>query len=337
MIKNGAIYFKYFLPSANGTMETLNTIITGLPDAGMHINYQKSAYAAYPMAIAVQFKKLGFKTQFFYGGYLSWQRLGDFAKAQGFDEVYGGAHMKLGQQTNEWGVDDKVLFDFITANVKQVDQPTFNVIMTTSNHPPFSINLAAENFPQEVVTKHTRKYAHELGHIWYSDKTIGAFIEKIITIDNGALFAITGDHYGRRHVAPQPSLFDLNAVPLIIYSANIKSGFTGTDIAGSHLDLAPTLIEMVAPQGFVYYSLGDSLLNKRAFNLGLGKNRIITKDFIATTDSEAIMFFNNSQVAKNIITNLKTRYAQGMCIARYIIKKGALLYDQPDHLHKTVK
>jgi len=346
LVKDGAIYFKYFLPGADGTMEALNTIITGIPDANMHINYQKTSYSAYPTAIAQQFKQLGFKTQFFYGGYLSWQRVGDFAKTQGFDAVFGGAHMKAGQQTNEWGVDDKVLFDFIVANVVKTKQPTFNVIMTTSNHPPFSINLEKENFNREDVAKYTSKNIHELGHIWYSDKTIGAFIKNITTIDNSALFAITGDHYGRRHIDPHPSLFDTTAVPLIIYGANIKRNFTGSSIAGSHSDLAPTLIEMVAPKGFVYYAFGNSLLNKRAFNLGLGKDRVITKDFIAATDSNEIMFFANNttidasiavqrsaqapetnQLHKNTINALKTRHAQAMCIARYIIKKGVLLHD----------
>jgi CTP synthase len=35
------------------------------------------------------FKRLGYRTRLFYGGYLSWQRFGIFARDQGADEVYG--------------------------------------------------------------------------------------------------------------------------------------------------------------------------------------------------------------------------------------------------------
>ena len=333
LINHGAIHFKYFLPGAHGTMETLNTIITGIPDANMHINYQKSAYVAYPTAIAQQFKQLGFTAQFFYGGYLSWQRLGDFAQAQGFDHVYGGAHMQQGKQTNEWGVDDKTLFEFVSANIQQAKQPTFNVIMTTSNHPPFSIDLTMEKFPRHLVAQHTDKYIHELGHIWYTDKIIGAFVDQIAAMDSSALFAITGDHYGRRHIMLDPSLFDTSAVPLIIYSKNKLPSFNGSRVAGSHLDLAPTIIEMIAPPGFTYYTIGESLLKKRAFNLGIGKNRIITTDFIAATDSNKIMLFNHHQISQSSLTKLITRYNQMMGIARYIIKKGVLLNEKNTQTH----
>jgi phosphoglycerol transferase MdoB-like AlkP superfamily enzyme len=319
-------------------METLNTFITGVLDARQHINYQKSARFPYPTALATQFKKLGFTPQFFYGGYLSWQHVGDFARAQDFAAVYGAAHIKNWQKTNEWGVDDRALFEFVAATIKAAKTPTFNLIMTTSNHPPFSIDLKREGFYKEKIEKLLAQYPNtntdvkELGHIWYADKTIGEFINKINAIDSTALFVITGDHFGRRHILPNPSSFEAAAVPLIIYGAKIKQYCNLHPCkavcltAGSHLDLGATLIELVAPKGFTYYAIGDNLLAKRKFNLGIGSDKIITPDFIASVYSTDIMCFKASVCAITAIDALKERFKQATNISRYIIKQGDVLY-----------
>jgi len=80
------LWVKRFLPVYRGTPHALNTIIAGLPDTKTMINYQVSSRKTYPTSIAPIFKKLGYRTRFFYGGYLSWQRIEDFCRNQGFDE-----------------------------------------------------------------------------------------------------------------------------------------------------------------------------------------------------------------------------------------------------------
>ena len=336
LIKKG-LHLKYFLPCANGTMATINTIITGFPDLDLHTNYQPNSYQAYPTALAKQFKNLGFKTQFFYGGYLSWQRLEDFVKTQGSDTVYGAAHISNWKQTNEWGVDDRTLFNFIAKNIQTSNVPTFNVIMTTSNHPPFSINLQAESFKTNKISKLLAQYPNtttnvkELGHIWYADKTIGEFITNITKQYPKALFAITGDHFGRRHILPNPPLFDVSAVPLILYGNNIKYYYKfPASVAGSHLDLGATLIELVAPKGFHYYALGANLLTSSNHTVGLGQQTIITRDFIASTTSQTIMYLrrNNYHINTNQLALCKQQYDQAMDIAWWMIKIG-------DHYEKN--
>lgn len=325
------LYLKYFLPCASGTMATLNTIITGLPDVELRTNYQPNSYQPYPTAIATQFKKLGFKSQFFYGDYLSWQRLEDFAYAQGFDAVYGAAHISDWQQTNEWGVDDQTLFDFITKTIATATTPTFNVIMTTSNHPPFSINLTREGFDEKTTAQLLAKYPHteakvkELGHIWYADKAIDRFVTKVTKHDSSALFAITGDHFGRKHILPNPPLFDLSAVPFILYGNNIQKHYNfHAKTAGSHLDLSATLIELIAAKGFVYHAMGENLFAQKTHGLGIGQQKIITTDFIAATTSADLMHLSKHKkpISEAQLTALKERHNQAMSIAWWLIKKG---------------
>ena len=68
------LYFDKFLPASGGTMQSLSSIISGFPYTLVEINYQVTAHKPYPSSIAETFKRLGYRTRLFYGGYLSWQR-----------------------------------------------------------------------------------------------------------------------------------------------------------------------------------------------------------------------------------------------------------------------
>src|SRR5574337_303793 len=141
-IASKGIHIRNFLPASDGTATSLTALVSGLADANVITNYQPSSRSPYPSSIAESFKRLGYRTRFFYGGYLSWQKIGDFMKGQGFDEVYGAAHIGSWAAHNEWGVEDEVLVDFIVRTVDQAaSRPSLNVIMTTSYHPPYELDV----------------------------------------------------------------------------------------------------------------------------------------------------------------------------------------------------
>jgi len=145
-IASQGLYVRDFLPASSGTMTSLASIITGMPDAGLQTNLQKSATRPFSSSIAETFNRLGYKTRFFYGGKLGWRRVGSFTKAQGFREIYGMAHMGENRSGNEWGVDDEYLFDFVSEKVTD-ELPSFNLILTTTYHPPYDIDIYAKGFP----------------------------------------------------------------------------------------------------------------------------------------------------------------------------------------------
>src|SRR5438270_12143771 len=128
-----------FVSSGVGTIQSLGVFITGLPFSRVLVNYQPIVRRGVPTAAAPIFKQLGYRTRFFYGGFLSWQRVGEFCREQGFDEVYGGDQMPAHSRSNEWGVDDEDLFRFVLEHTGP--EPTFNLIMSTSYHPPFSVDV----------------------------------------------------------------------------------------------------------------------------------------------------------------------------------------------------
>ena len=277
---------KAFVSAGPGTMPSLSTLITGLPEVGLHVNYQPSVRAGLSTAIAPIFKRLGYRTRFFYGGYPTWQRLGDFCREQGFDEVHGGAEMSDHPTGNEWGVEDRMLFDYILKMTG--DEPTFDIIMTTSDHPPFSVDVAAAGFALKVLPaelaqkfKASAEDVRILGHLWYSDHCLGEFVRQAQSRLARSLFAITGDHYSRRCLNPHPTIFERRAVPLVLLGPGILPfSQPPQPMAGSHLDILPTLIELAAPAGFVYHAFGRNLLDYSQPQIGFGANAVVTPEFI---------------------------------------------------------
>jgi phosphoglycerol transferase MdoB-like AlkP superfamily enzyme len=286
------IHVESFLPSSDGTMSSLTAIISGLPYTGLEINYQDTSRKTYPSSLAEAFKRLGYKTRFFYGGYLSWQKAGDFARAQGFDELYGAGHMSSWTSIHEWGLEDEYLFDFVAKTVDDA-RPSFNFILTTSYHPPYKIDVRGKGFPLKKLPDDLaplfdgRVDLNMLGHLWYADHCIGAFVQNEEKKLHGAVFAFTGDHYGRKFFNAKPDFFERSAVPLILYGKDVLRGVSlPKGAAGSHIDIAPTLIELAAPKGFAYYAVGNNLLAPRSHALGIGWGKMIGPDFIFSVADE---------------------------------------------------
>jgi phosphoglycerol transferase MdoB-like AlkP superfamily enzyme len=120
-----------------------------------------------------------------------------------------------------------------------------------------------------------------LGHLWYADHCLGIFVRNAEKKLHQAVFAFTGDHYGRKFINTRPDFFERSAVPFILYGKEVLRGISlPKGAAGGHIDISPTLIELAAPKGFTYYSTGNNLLDPRSRFLGIGWMKIMGPDFI---------------------------------------------------------
>jgi phosphoglycerol transferase MdoB-like AlkP superfamily enzyme len=284
-----------FISSGISTIESLGVIITGLPFARAFVNFQPTVRKGLPTAAAPIFKQLGYKPRFFYGGYLSWQRIGEFCREQGFEEAYGGDQMVPHARQKEWGVDDEHLFQFVLGHTGT--EPTFDLIMTTSYHPPYSVDVEKEGFDSSRLksdplgARLSTEQLRVLGHLWYSDKCAGDFISGAENKLERPLFAITGDHYSRKQYVsarPTQTLYEQLAVPLVIYGPKaLQSLHAPEALAGSHLDIVPTFIDLAAPRGFEYHAFGRDLFDQSKPQAGYGCNAVIGPDFILKINDPA--------------------------------------------------
>ena len=302
-IANNGISFNNFLPASESTMNSVSSIITGIPYAGVSQSQLGAINPTYCSSIFNQIEKLGYTTNFFYGGLLSWGNINNLFDNQGVDNKYSAVEKGGKTESGIWGIEDEYLFKLATQTIDTTNF-SFNIILTTSYHPPYSIDVIEKGFPEDYLNnlpKDILKHydgsmsLKELGHLWYSDKCIGDFVRDAQLKFPNALFCFTGDHYGRRFINAKPNLLETSTVPFIIYGNSITDSISINP--GSHIDVFPTLIEMIAPKGFTYFSFGKSLFELK--KIGVGKARAISKDNIELyRKATKISSFNLSSLIK---------------------------------------
>ena len=261
------------LAQGTGTMPAIIGLLTGMPDTGMYPNYNVGMLQEpYGLGIGPVMKKLGYKTVFWYGGFSTWQNVKNFALEQGFDEFHDASEMPSDEE-NAWGVADGDMFKAINAYMdKHRGEKIINVIMTTSNHPPYSVNVAKEGYDADKVRKNlpdsianTDQQIKEMGHIWYADHVMGEFISKEEQVDSTALFVITGDHSERFTFAREEGPKVASTIPIIFYGQGIKKEWLSPDAFGMSIQIIPTLAELVGRTGQTYEAMVPSLFNQGPF------------------------------------------------------------------------
>ncbi len=325
------IQVRSFISSGSSTMTSLGVLISGLPFARVMVNYQPVVRQGVPTAPANIFKRLGYRTRYFLGTALSWERSGEFCREQGFEEVYGGDQMRLHSSGNEWGVDDEDLFRFVLEHTGP--EPSFNLIMTSSYHPPYSVDVEKKGFDLNALRTNPmcldswKRQLQILGHLWYSDKCATEFASEAERKLERPLFVFTGDHYSRKKfvsVRPMNTLYDQFAVPLVLYGHKaLENVRTPKILAGSHLDVLPTLVNLTAPSGFVYHAFGRDLLDESQSQVGFGCKAVIGPSFILKIhDPTHVEDFHGQQVNNVDGKELELHYRQLEALGWWRAMKG---------------
>ena len=287
-------YSRNFMPNGDFTSTAITGLVTGLPDVNIKVNYQTRTYEKlYITSMAPAFKGLGYNVDFWYGGMPSWDSIAKMSLAQGFDNFYGYPDFNAPKQTT-WGTKDENLFNALLAHLTD-EPPTVHLIMTTTNHPPYNLDLAAEGYDAQAVTEALKKLpnvddvnqlAIELGHYWYMDEVITNFIRAAHEKFPESLFVVTGDHAVRCDPSRHPTIFEHQSVPFVLYGAGITKEILPPDAVGDHISIVPTLIELIAPKDFAYYSIAPSLFNSDG--VGFNTEAFLTTKVAGQIDSDVI-------------------------------------------------
>lgn len=271
--ENGA-HISTMLAHGSGTISAINGLLTGLPDTGLYENYQPmSLKEKYAMGIGYIMQQLGYKTVFWYGGFPGWQNLKNFVVAQGFEEFHCADEFgNIGG--NAWGCPDGMLLDKVVEYMaaEQADQRVFHMILTTSNHPPYTLDVDKMGFPRETVRNKLNsaiskddKTLTELGHIWYADKTMGDFVQKTEKKHPDSLFVITGDHSERFTFAVEQDNRTISTIPCIFYGQGVQQNWFPDNSIGCHMQIAGTLAAILGEPGFKYSAMMPTMFDNNAY------------------------------------------------------------------------
>lgn len=281
-------YCPTFLPNGASTVSAVTGIVTGFADANLYLTTMPEAFAApYPTASAPQLAALGYETNFWYAGPATWERIGAFTRAQGFAHFYSRGD--FGDVPGSvWGCEDEVLYERVLAGL--TDAPSFNVILNASNHSPYDVDVEAKGFDKERTRAALPEAARgdeallkELGHYWYADRELARFIHAVKERWPDSLVLVMGDHADRYNIEKTPTTYERYGIPFIVTGRGIHKGTLAPESAGSQIDAVPTLLELIAPKGFFYMSLGTSLTagNRQGVNYGF----FITRHAIGKADT----------------------------------------------------
>ncbi len=187
----------------------------------------------------------GYHTSFLYGGYGYFDNMNYFYGNNGF-EVVDRKDIDNPKFANIWGVSDEDLFDKLLSHLDQRDDvhpgvPNFTMVMSTSNHKPFTFPEGIPGIPASGGGRHAG--------VKYADYAIGKFIESARTHSwfNDTVFVIVADHGARVYGKTEIPLKTYR-IPLLIYApAHIQPQVI--DTLTGQIDIAPTVLGLL---GFAY-------------------------------------------------------------------------------------
>jgi len=185
-------------------------------------------------------KDKGYDTRFIYGGYGYFDNMNYFYSHNGFETV-DRTDFKKNEIIfeNAWGVSDEDLFNKAISEFNKsynAGKPFFSIIMTTSNHRPYTYPAGRIDIPSKSGRD---------GAVKYTDYAIGKLLRDAEKEpwSKDTVFVIVADHCAgsARKVALPVKKYE---IPLFIYSpGNIAP--RKIDKLASQIDVAPTVLGLL--------------------------------------------------------------------------------------------
>lgn len=328
-----------FIQNGYGTIETMDMMITGLYGTYFPVSEMTGKIPCFDSSTGKIFKDLGYDTNFYYFGSSAWRKIGTYTAAQGFNKSYGMENIH-NKQKSTWGIYDNEGFDFILESIdKNHNKPTFNMILSASNHPPYDIdtkkyyNIDTEKIKNFLDTNYPKDKRFPgitpeiLTVTEYSIKSVADFIKETYAKYPDSIFFVTGDHFDRSYPNPNRKIFTSTSIPLIIYGSGV-SEYKLKYSAGSHKDIVPTIVDMTAHKGFKFHSFGQSLVTDN-------KNEKTDKERIAVGAQSiangrycfngSLEYFDGEEKNENDLNTAKLFWDKkkaGEALSWYIVNKG---------------
>jgi phosphoglycerol transferase MdoB-like AlkP superfamily enzyme len=184
-------------------------------------------------------RQLGYHTSFLYGGFGAFDNMNAYFGGNGF-ALSDRSDILHPRFANIWGVSDQDLFahaiDYFDARAKE-NKPFFSIIMTTSNHKPFTFPAGIEG----VKPSHGGRSAGAR----YADYALGEFIRQARSKPwfKDTIFVIAADHGARAYGRAEVPLYSYE-IPLLILAPD-RLAPRQVDTLTSQVDVAPTVLGLL--------------------------------------------------------------------------------------------
>jgi phosphoglycerol transferase MdoB-like AlkP superfamily enzyme len=234
------LWFRHAYASGTRTVRGLEAFASSIPPIPTVSILRRPGFQGVATWGAVM-RSLGYQTSFLYGGYGYFDNMNAFFAENGF-HVEDRRSIDRVRFENIWGVADEDLFDHALATFDRLHaqgQPFFSIIMTTSNHKPFTFRagLEAYGIPAEGGGR--------AAGVRYADYALGEFLRDArghAWFDD-TLFVVAADHGARVYGAQQIPLRTYE-IPLMIWSPKHVAP-RRVDALMAQIDVAPTVLGLL--------------------------------------------------------------------------------------------
>ncbi len=270
------LFFKNVFATGTRTVRGLEALMLSVPPTpGQSILRRPKNENLYN--IGDYLEDVGYEAEFLYGGYGYFDNMNAFFRANSFsiwDQSTfddGEIHFK-----NAWGVSDEDLF---SKAIKRADSITqsgksfFQVIMTTSNHRPYT-------YPQKIDIP---SGSGRSGAVKYADFAIGEFLRQAQSKSwyENTIFIFVADHNASVGGNIAVPIVDFR-IPFIVFAPKLIKPQVIIKL-GSQIDVAPTILGLLGAR-YTSHFFGHDLLktnDERAFlgtyqKVGLLRENILT-------------------------------------------------------------
>ena len=268
------ITMNHMLSAGMTSRPSLVSLFTVFSDRVMQITEMGAFWQrTFPNSLPQLLHRLGYRTEYWYGGYLNHGSMEHFVPAIGFDAWHAGPEICGADAPQTWlGVYDHIFLEEAAARIEASteDGPVFHFLYTTSNHGPYNMPYEKYGFDLSRVMKDApevaariardKKVSRRMASIWYADQALIRFAERMKKDFPDSLIIITGDHsFGalpyEYDVAKrrEPTIREAVLTSFAMYHRELTPDMLPSHIGG-HMNILPTLLELIAPQGFSYLS-----------------------------------------------------------------------------------
>ena len=231
------ILFDNFYSSGDRTDKGIVSILNGYPSQPLNSIIKDPKKTKSLPFINKVFKARGYRTEFSYGYNIDYSNFRSYLINAEFDHITHSMDFPQELNTSKWGVHDHYVFDKVFDEAQQCRQPFFKVMMTQSSHEPFDV-------PMETVIEGDDEVSRFLNAAYYTDKSLGEFIDKAKKTDwwKNTLIVITADH---GHPKPDneglqnPRRFK---IPMIWLGGALQVRDTVVSTLGCHADIPNTIL-----------------------------------------------------------------------------------------------
>ena len=255
-----SLYWENFVSNTGRTFGILPSLTASLPfgDTGFLEIHDTPSH----ISLISVLKANDYTTSYYSGDPSSFDRKINFLEYNQIDDVideskYGPEYQKT--EANEggfsWGYPDEEIFNKMLASIKNKKEPRLDLVMTLTNHEPFSFPNKEKYLEKvdsilnsgkilKIDKEKVLEYKDIFASLLYTDTSIKNFMEayaKRPEYEN-TIFIITGDH--RLIPITQKDKLCRFHVPLYITSPLLKKVATFKSVS-SHWDIAPSLLSFL--------------------------------------------------------------------------------------------